>query len=133
MSVKSRVRTAVPDADAGVFVPAATEGGRGTTERRFLTASASLADASVRQRNSTPDLTNLPPALVVTCEFHPLRDEGAEYAGALAAAGNEVRHLSRRGQVHTSLTMVDVVISGAGAREEMAAALREFFGVTVPA
>jgi cation diffusion facilitator CzcD-associated flavoprotein CzcO/acetyl esterase/lipase len=79
------------------------------------------------------DLGNLPPALVVTCEFDPLRDEGAEYASALAAAGNEARHLPCRGQIHTSLTMVDVVLSGAAARAEMANALREFFGASVPA
>jgi acetyl esterase/lipase len=79
------------------------------------------------------DLSNLPPALILTCEFDPLRDEGAEYAKALEAAGNEVRHLSCRGHTHTSLTMVDVVLSGAFGREEMAAALRDLFGAAVPA
>ncbi len=80
-----------------------------------------------------PDLSNLPPALVVTGEFDPLRDEGDAYARALAAAGNEVRHLPCRGHIHTSLTMVDLVVSGAGAREQIAVALREFFGAVVPA
>jgi acetyl esterase/lipase len=79
------------------------------------------------------DLSNLPPALILTCEFDPLRDEGAEYARALEAAGNDVRHLACRGHTHTSLTMVDVVLSGAFAREEMGAALRELFGASVPA
>ena len=72
------------------------------------------------------DLSNLPPALVVTCEFDPLRDEGAAYADALQAAGVSVRHLPCRGQIHTSLMAVDVIASGAGARHEIANALRQF-------
>ncbi len=75
------------------------------------------------------DLSGLPRALVVTCEFDPLRDEGAAYAEALARAGVDARHLPCRGQIHTSIPMVDVILSGAGAREEMAAALRRFLGV----
>jgi acetyl esterase/lipase len=72
------------------------------------------------------DLSGLPPAVVVTCEFDPLRDEGAAYAEALSAAGVDARHLPCRGQIHTSLTAVDIVISGAPARVEMGAALRRF-------
>jgi acetyl esterase/lipase len=78
------------------------------------------------------DLSGLPPAVVVTCEFDPLRDEGAAYAAALAAAGVPVQHITARGHTHTSLTMVDVVISGAKVRAEMAAALQQFFGASVP-
>jgi cation diffusion facilitator CzcD-associated flavoprotein CzcO/acetyl esterase/lipase len=79
------------------------------------------------------DLSNLPPALVVTCEFDPLRDEGAAYAEAMAAAGVQVRHLPCRGQIHTSLTAVDMVISSTAARAEMGAELKQFFGSSVPA
>jgi cation diffusion facilitator CzcD-associated flavoprotein CzcO/acetyl esterase/lipase len=79
------------------------------------------------------DLSNLPPALVVTCQFDPLRDEGIAYAQAMAAAGVPVRQITARGHTHTSLTMVDVVVSGAGTRAEMASALRGFFKAAVPA
>ncbi len=79
------------------------------------------------------DLSNLPPALVVTCEFDPLRDEGAAYADALQAAGVTVRHLACRGQIHTSLMAVDMMASSAGARQEIAVALRQFLGAGVPA
>ena len=72
-------------------------------------------------------LAGLPPALVVTCEFDPLRDEGIAYAEALQADGVPTGQLQCRGQIHSSLSLVDVVLSGAGARESMGTALRGFF------
>ena len=78
------------------------------------------------------DLSNLPPAFIVTAEFDPLRDEGAAYAEALAAAGVPVQHVAARGHLHTTLTMVDVVLSGAPIRAEMARALQGFFPDLVP-
>ena len=74
-------------------------------------------------------LAGLPPAMVVTAEFDPLRDQGNAYAAALAAAGVPVRHLPCRGHIHTSVTAVGVLPSGAPVRAEMAAAIRGFFGV----
>jgi cation diffusion facilitator CzcD-associated flavoprotein CzcO/acetyl esterase/lipase len=79
------------------------------------------------------DLSNLPPAVVVTCDFDPLRDEGEAYAKALAGAGNEVHRIRGRGHTHTSLTMVDVVVSGAPVRAAMTQQFRELLGSPVPA
>jgi acetyl esterase/lipase len=79
------------------------------------------------------NLGGLPPAIVATCEFDPLRDEGDAYADALAAAGVPVTHLAGRGQIHTSLTGVDVVISATALRAAMAEALHQLFGASVPA
>ena len=76
-------------------------------------------------------LADLPPALVVTCEFDPLHDEGAAYAAAMSAAGTSVSHVDGRGHIHTSLTAVDVLASGAAVRAEMGEALKEFFGASV--
>jgi acetyl esterase/lipase len=70
------------------------------------------------------DLANLPPAMVVTCEFDPLRDEGIAYAEAMEAAGVLVRQLQCRGHIHTSMTAVGMVISSTSARAEMGGWLR---------
>jgi cation diffusion facilitator CzcD-associated flavoprotein CzcO/acetyl esterase/lipase len=78
------------------------------------------------------DLANLPPAVVITGEFDPLRDEGNAYAEALERAGNQVELIPARGHTHTSMTMVDVVLSGAQYRERMAEAISGFFA-RVPA
>ncbi|OBG67809.1 FAD-dependent oxidoreductase [Mycobacterium sp. E3339] len=73
------------------------------------------------------DLSGLPPAIVVTAEFDPLRDVGEAYVAALEAAGVPTEHVRARGHTHLSLAMVDVVISGAPVRARMADSLREFF------
>jgi acetyl esterase/lipase len=71
----------------------------------------------------------LPPAAIFTCEFDPLRDEGDAYAAALAAAGVEVEHEQCRGQLHTTLHAVDVIISSAPIRARIAEAVRSMVGV----
>ena len=69
----------------------------------------------------------LPPTTIVTAQFDPLRDEGDAYAAALSAAGVKVNHIRAHGHIHTSISMVGVILSGARYREQMAAAVRGFF------
>jgi acetyl esterase len=47
-----------------------------------------------------PDLSGVPPALVVTAGFDPLRDEGIEYVARLRKAGGYVRHLHFPDLIH---------------------------------
>lgn len=46
------------------------------------------------------DLSGLPPALIVTAEFDPLRDEGRAYAERLRAAGVAVEYVHLDDQMH---------------------------------
>lgn len=73
------------------------------------------------------ELGGLPPAVVVTAGFDPLRSEGDRYAAALAEAGVPVMHRCYDGAVHGFLTMPDVAI-GALARDQAWRDLRDVLG-----
>ena len=73
------------------------------------------------------NLGDLPPALVITAEYDPLRDEGELYAEKLREAGVSV-HLSRYdGLIHGFISMPSISTRAQAAIEECAAALRLTF------
>jgi acetyl esterase len=75
-----------------------------------------------------PDLAGLPPTLVVTAEFDPLRDEGEAYAGHLRAAGVDATVRRYDGMVHGFLGMDELLPEADDAMAEAAAFLRAQFG-----
>jgi acetyl esterase len=72
-------------------------------------------------------LAGLPPALVVTAEFDPLRDEGEAYAARLSEAGVPVTMSRYDGMVHNFVLLAALFPAGDRAITEIATALRSAF------
>lgn len=70
----------------------------------YLRGEADVQDSRASPMLAT-DLRRMPPALVLTAGFDPLRDEGAAYADALSAAGNAVEYVCFERQIHGFIIM----------------------------
>ena len=70
-------------------------------------------------------LAGLPPALVVTAGFDPLRDEGAAYAARLTEAGVRVDYVCYGGMIHGFVPMGRLIDTGNRAISHVAASLRQ--------
>jgi acetyl esterase len=75
-----------------------------------------------------PDLSRLPPALVLTAGFDPLRDEGLAYAQRLSQEGNRCTYVCFERQIHGFMTMGRVIGEAQAAVELSTAMLRWAFG-----
>lgn len=75
-----------------------------------------------------PDVSGLPPALIYTAGFDPLRDEGHAYAERLRRAGVPVRYQDFPGLIHGFLQMTAAVGAADLAFAEIAADLRRELG-----
>ncbi len=71
------------------------------------------------------NFAGLAPALVMTAGFDPLRDEGAEYADKLTAAGVPVEYICYRNQIHGFVSMAGAIDEGRQFLDQAAAALRK--------
>ena len=70
-------------------------------------------------------LAGLPPALVITAGFDPLRDEGAAYAARLTEAGVRVDYICYGGMIHGFMPMGRLIDTGNRAISHVAATLRQ--------
>lgn len=73
----------------------------------------------------TPDLTGLPPTLVITAEYDPLRDEGQDYVARLRAADVPVSHIDYDGVIHGFLGQLGPIAESEAAFAAIGAAVRE--------
>jgi acetyl esterase len=73
----------------------------------------------------TVNLSRLPPAVVITAEHDPLRDEGELYATRLLKAGVPVRHRRFAGQMHGFFTMTGLLPGADAAMDYVVAAVDE--------
>jgi len=126
----------IPVTDITMSCASITENGEGYLLTRGAIAQYCdyyLADpADAKNPYASPlladDLSGLPPAVVMTAEFDPLRDEGEQYAQRLADAGVPVYAKRWDGHLHGSLSMTALVPSSREWRNAVIEALREAYG-----
>ena len=70
------------------------------------------------------DLSNLPPALVMTAEFDPLRDEGEAYARKLAEAGIDANLIRCAGLIHGFFAQTRTIRAAREPMDQACAALK---------
>jgi acetyl esterase len=108
-----------------------TDSHRDFAEGYFLTRAAMqwftghyLSSADITHPEASPllatDVSGLPPALVITAEFDPLRDEGEAYAERLRQAGVPVTVSRYPGMPHGFVSMRGVLAGGRQAIDEVA-------------
>ena len=124
---------AYPCLDARMSYPSIRENGEGRlleagTMRWFwdnYVGAADPEDPLVSPLYAPEDaLAGLPPALVLTAEYDPLRDEGEAYAERLRQAGVDVVASRYDGVLHSLLSMAELWDAGRKAMDECARALR---------
>jgi acetyl esterase len=124
-----------PATDQHRTAPSHTENGQGYLLTRdtmaYFTGHYIDDEAHFKDWRASPllhdDLSDLPPALVLTAGYDPLRDEGAAYAERLTAAGSRASYVCFDRQIHGFILMGKVLDEANTAVALCAAELRRAF------
>ena len=88
--------------------------------------------ASVEDRSNplaspllNPNLSDLPPCFIATCEFDPLRDQGEAYGAALRANGVAAENKRYDGLIHAVINMTGVLDGGRALLADVSDRLRD--------
>jgi acetyl esterase len=92
----------------------------------YTRGGADIADWHVSPLRA-PDVAGVAPALVITAEFDPLRDEGEAYATRLADAGVPVELTRYDGTIHAFCALPAVLDQCGVAMTQVATALQRAF------
>jgi acetyl esterase len=95
--------------------------------RRHYLADPGDAASPLASPLRAQSLAGLPPALVITAEYDPLRDQGEAYARRLADDGVPVELSRYPGMAHGFFTMIGTVDASRAANAQAASRLREWF------
>ena len=126
----------VPLTDLTNACPSMVENGEGygitTAQLRESIDDYVAAPADAANPYASPmcedDVSGLPPAVVTTMEFDPLRDDGEAYAAKLSAAGVPTVAKRWAGQIHMSCTMTKLLPTAREYRDEMIGHIARAFG-----
>jgi acetyl esterase len=114
-------------------------GGPGLTQEASQWFWSQYLDGAAHRRSPfvnpllAPDLSRLPPALIVTAEFDLNRDDGEVYGELLRAAGGQAEIRRYPGVQHGFLTHTESVARAAMARDDIGDRLRTVFAAALAA
>ncbi len=91
---------------------------------QYLPAGTDAANPLIAPLRAT-DLSGLPPALIITAECDPLRDEAESYAAALRLAGVDAAAARYDGMVHGFITRAPALSQSRAAMAQIVRALAE--------
>jgi acetyl esterase len=92
-------------------------------KKSYLASADAAREPSASPINAT-DFRGLPPAMVITAECDPLRDQGEAYARKLEAAGVRVELKRYEGMIHPFLSLAGIITAGKTAIADAAAAIQ---------